>query len=244
MAEMKFDYPAGKNSFVMTADGVLDEDLCAKAISKAFYYYSNLFENGPTWAGVRSLVKNTRDWTIESGNLKAAGVDEPIFDTLRLEAQRAMHLAISQYIEEEEGLWWWPGRGDTGFRMQHYYQGAGFYRTHCDGTPWERLASGGENQRVLGAIIYLNTVDVGGGTNFPQHNLIVPAKAGRIALFPAAWTHRHAGMTPLSSDKWILSSFITAVVERDEIPQSSEESELTPLKDATQAEDEKPENDE
>lgn len=234
---MKFDYPAGKNTFVMTADGMLDEDLCAKVISKAYYHYSHLFEDGPTWAGVRTYVKNSRDWTVESGNLKHAGVDEPIFDTLRIEAQRALHLAISQYIEEEEALWWWPGRGDTGFRMQHYYQGAGFYRTHVDGTPWERTATGGDNQRVLGAILYLNTVEEGGGTKFPQHDLIVPAKVGRISLFPANWTHQHAGMTPLSSDKWILSSFITATVQYDDNPVQSE---FTPVKDVVEIKGEEP----
>jgi len=240
---MKFDYPGGKNSFIMTADGLLDEDLCAKVISKAYFYYSHLFEDGPTWAGVRPEVKNSRDWTIETNNLKQAGVDEPIFDTLRIDAQRAMHLAISQYIEEEgTPLWFWPGRGDTGFRMQHYFQGAGYYRTHCDGNPWERTASGGDNQRVLGAIIYLNTVEEGGGTNFPQHNLIVPARVGRIALFPANWTHHHAGMTPLSSDKWILSSFITATVQYEE--DDPVQSELTPVKDIVEIEGEEPENDE
>jgi hypothetical protein len=239
---MKFDYPGGRNSFIMTADGMLEEDLCAKVISQAYFCYSHLFADGPTWGGVRPEVKNSRDWTLESNNLKQAGVNEPIFDMLRNEAQRAMHLAISQYIEEWDALWHWPGRGDTGFRMQHYYQGAGYYRTHADGTPWERTASGGENQRVLGAIIYLNTVEEGGGTNFPQHNLIVPAKTGRIALFPANWTHQHAGMTPLSADKWILSSFITATVRDEE--RTPIASELTPVKEIVEIKGEEPENDE
>ncbi len=243
MTEMEFNWLKGPNAFIMAADGILDTDLCATAIEVVKTNYTHLFESGPTWSGVRPLVKNTNDWTIEGQTLQALKVHAPVLDQLRHEAQLAMHLAISQYIELNEALWWWPDRNDSGFRLQHYFKGAGYYRTHADGTPWEPMASGGGNPRVLGCIIYLNTVEVGGGTNFPQHNVICPAKAGRIALFPAAWTHQHAGMTPLSSDKWILSSFIASSVNDDGRNQPIE-SEFTPIKDVTELNQEEPENDE
>lgn len=243
MAEMEFNWLGGRSSYIMAADGLLDPDLCASAIRVIKTHYESLFTTGPTWGGVRPLVKNSRDWTVEDLALRQTGVKSPTIDQLRMQAQTAMHLAISQYIELNEALWYWPNRNDTGFRLQHYVQGAGFYRTHSDSTPWEPTASGGQNPRVLGCIIYLNTVEVGGGTNFPQHNLVCSAKAGRIALFPAAWTHQHAGMTPLSSEKYILSSFITSSVDKDEhdIPF---ESELTPLKETVEPDQEEPENDE
>ena len=243
MTDMEFNWLGNPSSFIMAADGVLDADLCTAAIKVIKTHYNNLFTAGPTWGGVRPLVKNSKDWTVEDSSLKQSGVNSPTIDSLRGHAQLAMHLAISQYIELNEALWYWPYRCDSGFRLQHYLKGAAFYRTHADCTPWEPMASGGQNPRVLGCIIYLNTVEVGGGTNFPQHNLICSAKAGRIALFPAAWTHQHAGMTPLSNEKYILSSFITSSVDKDEhdIPF---ESELTPLKETVEPDQEEPENDE
>ena len=89
--------------------------------------------------------------------------------------------------------------------MQHYEKNIGYYREHIDGGIVPRTTS----TRILGAIIYLNTVDVGGGTYFREHDIIVPAKIGSVSLFPAHWTHPHQGMVPISNDKWIISSFIT-----------------------------------
>ena len=243
MTEMEFNWLGNPSSFIMAADGALDPELCTSAIRVIKTHYERLFQPGPTWGGIRPLVKNTKDWTIESGSLKQSGVEAPTLDSLRGQAQEAMHLVISQYIELTEALWYWPDRNDTGFRLQHYVKGAGYYRTHADSTPWEPMASGGKNPRVLGCIIYLNTVKVGGGTNFPQHDVICPAKTGRIALFPAAWTHQHAGMTPLSDDKYILSSFITSSLNKSD-KDAPIDSELTPLKDATELNQEESKNDE
>jgi hypothetical protein len=44
-------------------------------------------------------------------------------------------------------------------------------------------------------------------------------------------------MTPLSSDKWILSSFITATVQYDDNPVQSE---FTPVKDVVEIKGEEP----
>jgi hypothetical protein len=56
--------------------------------------------------------------------------------------------------------------------------------------------------------MYLNTIERGGETFFPLHDLKIKATAGTISLFPAAWTHPHTSCVPISSDKWIVSSFI------------------------------------
>jgi hypothetical protein len=65
------------------------------------------------------------------------------------------------------------------------------------------------SERVLAAVIYLNDVDYGGETNFPLHQVAVKAKAGRISLFPATFTHPHESCVPITGDKWIISTFIT-----------------------------------
>ena len=69
---------------------------------------------------------------------------------------------------------------------------------------------------MLGAIIYLNTVETGGETYFREHDLKIPAKAGSIALFPAYWTHPHQGCVPISDDKWIVSTFVVKKTEEQE----------------------------
>ena len=65
------------------------------------------------------------------------------------------------------------------------------------------------NTRVLAILVYLNTITDGGGTNFGIHDYSVEAEIGKIVVFPTNWTHPHMGLVPYSSDKWIISSFVT-----------------------------------
>ena len=147
-----------------------------------------------------------------------------------------MYTGIARYIEQYRELWQVPGLCDTGFRLQHYQQAGGWYRQHCDATPWERYASGDDLPRVLGILVYLNTIEAGGGTRFPEQNQTISAVAGRGAVFPAAWTHPHLGLTPLSSDKFIFSSFITC--DNSEFDHKPTYESSTPLKQDEDHEDE------
>ena len=205
-----FDFPGGTRNFILTMDGFLEESLCEEFLSVVKQHYAIMFEPGPTWGGVRPSMKKSMDASIEAFWLKERNLNSvPVFETMRTKAEQAMHTAIAKYQEQYRELWTAPGLCDTGFRLQHYRQAGGWYRQHCDATPWEKYASGGDLARVLGIIIYLNMIEVGGGTKFPEQNQTVSAVAGRVAVFPAAWTHPHMGLTPLSTDKFIFSSFIT-----------------------------------
>ncbi len=241
-----FDFPGGRNNYLMTLDGALSEELCEEFLDASRHHYGKIFSPGPTIGGIRREVKSSMDASIDSIYLKEIGLDSvSVFSTMHQKAMQAMYIALGRYRETYRELWSAPGLTDTGFRFQHYSQAEGWYRQHTDGCPWEWHASGGQRQRVIAAIIYLNTVESGGGTKFPEQKQIVSAKAGRVALFSCGWTHPHLGLTPLSSDKFIFSSFITC--ERTGWDKSKDEekpeSPLVTLKDKTHAEDETAEKD-
>jgi len=103
------------------------------------------------------------------------------------------------------GLDSWIQISDTGFQVQKYYRNFGFYRPHVDSFP---ILNSSMNNRVLACVIYLNDVEYGGETNFPLHGVKIKPKVGRIALFPAVWTHPHESCVPITDDKWIISTFI------------------------------------
>lgn len=63
-------------------------------------------------------------------------------------------------------------------------------------------------ERVLAWTIYLNDVSEGGETEFLYQGKRVEAKAGRIVIWPAGWTHLHRGNPPLSNTKYILTGWI------------------------------------
>jgi len=80
--------------------------------------------------------------------------------------------------------------------------GDGYHRWHS-----ERFGMA-TTERVLAWTIYLNTVKEGGETEFLYQGKRVEAKAGRIVIWPAGWTHVHRGNPPLSNEKYILTGWI------------------------------------
>lgn len=62
--------------------------------------------------------------------------------------------------------------------------------------------------RYLVLLWYLNDVEKGGETAFPQLNLKVAARAGRLLVFPPYWMYQHQGEPPISGDKYILSTYL------------------------------------
>jgi len=62
--------------------------------------------------------------------------------------------------------------------------------------------------RYLVLLWYLNDVERGGSTRFPQLGIEVEARAGRLLMFPPYWMYQHEGLAPESGDKFILSTYL------------------------------------
>lgn len=143
------------------------------------------------------MVKWTDHWSLDS--LRAVG-----YDMLDLDARmcRVVGDILRSYVDSFATL-----KGldfnDTGFQMQRYRKGEGFYAEHIDG------GSGPCSDRVLALVIYLNDVAVGGETFFPWQEMRVKPKAGRAVVFPTTFIHPHEALVPVSDDKYMISTFIT-----------------------------------
>jgi len=62
--------------------------------------------------------------------------------------------------------------------------------------------------RYLVLLWYLNDVPEGGETRFPQLGITVPARQGRLLVFPPYWMYQHEGLSPRSGDKFIVSTYL------------------------------------
>jgi prolyl 4-hydroxylase len=62
--------------------------------------------------------------------------------------------------------------------------------------------------RYLVLLWYLNDVPEGGETRFPQLDLKIEARPGRLLMFPPYWMYQHEGLPPSSGDKYILSTYL------------------------------------
>jgi hypothetical protein len=62
--------------------------------------------------------------------------------------------------------------------------------------------------RYLVFLWYLNDVAEGGQTRFCDLGVDVDARAGRLLVFPPYWMFQHAGLPPVSNDKYIVSTYL------------------------------------
>ncbi|MCZ2498335.1 2-oxoglutarate-dependent dioxygenase [Xylophilus sp. Kf1] len=122
---------------------------------------------------------------------------------------QALERRIAQLVQ-------WPVLHGEGLQVLHYRPGAE-YKPHYDyfdpaepGTP-SILKRGG--QRVATLVIYLNEPVRGGGTTFPDINLIVAPKRGNAVFFsydrphPATRT-LHGGAPVIEGEKWIATKWL------------------------------------
>lgn len=197
-------FPAGIGGAIGYKDNVLSDSLCADIIEYV-ETHNNMMYEGPTLGGLNKHVKNCYDFSLsyysnyaetDEQRMELAALNDLIFESFSP--------ALEEYCAHYEGLDNWVNRYDTGYQFQKYAANEGFYKPHCDGGVF---VEGNAGQRVLGVVMYLNTITKGGGTNFPLHEVTIDSVCGRISFFPANFTHPHAGLMPLSSPKYIISTF-------------------------------------
>ncbi len=97
---------------------------------------------------------------------------------------------------------------DTGYQIQKYKKNTGYYVNHVDSHTFNNKRI---HNRIITYIWYLNDISEGGETNFVKNFKIKPV-AGRLLLFPSTWSYPHAGLIPISSDKYIVTGWIYEVL--------------------------------
>lgn len=90
-------------------------------------------------------------------------------------------------------------------RMKKYVAGTNdSFRPHND--VWNLQNA----RRFLVFFWYLNDVHEGGETEFYNldKEIKVKPKQGRLIMFPPIWTYLHAGLNPISNDKYIVGGYL------------------------------------
>jgi len=101
-------------------------------------------------------------------------------------------------------------------QIQRYIGDQGYYT-------WHHENHGGDtSKRELAFIYYLNDVN-GGETEMLYNPMKITPESGKLALFPAYWTHKHKGNPPKDGQtKYILTGWIESM-GKDEIGKEFEQ---------------------
>lgn len=88
------------------------------------------------------------------------------------------------------------------YNIQRYYPTEGYFAPHVE--------NDGESyniRRMMVWMIYLNTLNFGGGTRFPYFNKTIKAEEGKVVLWPAYWNYLHHGVVHKSRTKYIATGW-------------------------------------
>lgn len=94
-----------------------------------------------------------------------------------------------------------PFRLDTAFNLQRYEPGEAFYGWHCE------RAGLKASSRLFVWMVYLNTVNDGGGTQFYFQNHIEKPEQGKLLIWPVDWMYLHRGLPSLTETKYIFTGW-------------------------------------
>ena len=174
-------------------DDVLSKEECDKII-ELYKTNEHRHRKGETIYGVTPETKLTTDLKLSPDLDKEC--DYILF--------KAFNKCFKEYIEKYNILREWiPEKiSDTGYKIMKYERNKGVFNEHIDNN-----TSKFSIHRFLTSLIYLNTVEEGGETEFPNQGIVVKAKVGRVVMFPPFFTHPHKGNIPLSEDKYVSNGF-------------------------------------
>ena len=190
----------------------LSKNLCDKIISlfESPNVQQNHVEQGKTFTGVNIDNKNSLDAFISN---------IPEFSDIQETITTVSNKCIDDYVRK------WDGKdcpfnansifGDgtyyPGWKMQKYAKGEGHYNSwHVESDPCHK-PSQGRCFRIFAVMFYLNDVAEGGQTSFLYSNCKIAPRAGTFICWPATWPWVHSGATPISDNKYILTTWLQGV---------------------------------
>jgi len=199
-------WPLGQGAGICIHDEAIPSKLCRKIV-KYIAKRPHLSNPGRTVGGVEPDTKLSMDAHIAGDNaLVQSSKEAEALGSMERSLYDIYVEVLKEYFSNYPAMASeWRARLDTGYQYQRYEKGKGFYTSHIDGAPY--LAGNGSD-RVLASVMYLNTVEKGGGTYFDYFDFTCDAVEGRIVTFPATFLHLHGGLVPESSDKSIISTFV------------------------------------
>jgi hypothetical protein len=175
----------------------LDDARLCQAIIEHFELHPARHVSGRSTYGVDPSGKNSVDYTIHPKELTL-----PSHAVLDGYMQR-LHACYRDYLLQ------WPFLNhvirdiDIGeFNIQKYNPGGHFARVHSERTSLDNA------HRLLAWMTYLNDVEDGGQTRFEHYGIDIKPEQGKTLIWPAEWTHAHAGKVVNSGVKYIITGWM------------------------------------
>lgn len=194
MATPNPETPAARDlvHYVQCFDGALTSDFCQRMIDS----FNGLTRfHARSGKGVMGQLEESA-WT----ELNVTKVTDPSVEAffrdqvMRYLAMYNEHVTLTLPVPPRNRL--------ENLRIKRYSVDAGdCFQPHFDAMDYC-------SNRYMVFLWYLNDVSEGGETEFCDLGLRIGARQGRLLMFPPYWMFQHAGLPPLSNDKYMISTYL------------------------------------
>lgn len=107
---------------------------------------------------------------------------------------------FNQYCTKHPSLFTKTLHQFPAFNIQHYQPNEYYSIPHVENGPEFP-------ERILVWMVYLNTLTDGGGTQFPEQNMITQPIQGNLIIWPATFPYVHCGVNSPTQHKFILTGW-------------------------------------
>lgn len=196
------------SDFVLVKDNVFTKEYCQELVE--------FFENNPQYrhkgesmGGLDTDIKDTTDLNMfyrpelmeKYGSFILGKFNEVVEELLSQLPFQNVFPAVRRVFNDDTEY--------TTCQIQKYEKGTGHYNAYHYETD-----SYGTTPRLFVFILYLNDVEEGGETELMYEKSFTKPKAGRVLVHPAGYPFVHRGLTPISDDKYIITTWL-AYSEQD-----------------------------
>jgi hypothetical protein len=196
------------SDFVLVKDNVFTNEFCDELVE--------FFENNPEYhhigqsmGGLDKDIKDTTDLNMfyrpelmgKYGDFILSKFNEVVEELLERLPFQNVFPAVTRVFNDDTEY--------TTCQIQKYNKGTGHYNAYHYETD-----SYGTTPRLFVFILYLNDVAEGGETELLYEKSFTKPKKGRVLVHPAGYPFVHRGLTPISDDKYIVTTWL-AYSEQD-----------------------------
>jgi prolyl 4-hydroxylase len=173
-------------TFISSYPSYLPSDVCA---STCTIIDEIILQNGANY--INNLDR--KDYSIQSGShSRLTNIESTIFD----QVYKGWHKYNNVYGASTEKF---DKIFNPSWKFQKSESGGGFTAWHSEQAPL--------NNRFAVWMIYLNSIETGGATEFKHFDLSIQPVAGTLLIWPASFTHLHRAAADLQTNKYIATGW-------------------------------------